>query len=103
MSDEAEDHVVLLVERTLANLVAKLVSCEVLDSRAVKHLFGHLWKLGNKEQNGNGNTSASNCEVNELNIDQVISILAREEELGGDQGADERSNTVPRLAELKTS
>jgi hypothetical protein len=37
-----------------------------------------------------------------LDIDQVVGVLAGEEELGCDQGTDEGCNTIPRLAELES-
>jgi hypothetical protein len=37
------------------------------------------------------------------NTYKIVSVLAGKEELGGDQGADERCHAVPRLAELEAS
>lgn len=102
LSNEAEDHVELLVEWSLADLVSELISSEVLDSGGVEHLLRDFWQLGNEEQDGDGNTGTGNGEVDELDIDQVVGVLAGEEELGCDQGADEGCNTIPRLAELES-
>jgi hypothetical protein len=95
LSDKTEDHVELLVEWSLANFVPELISSEVLDGRGVEHLLRNFWQFGNEEQDGNGNTGTGNSEVDELDIDQVVGVLAREEELGCDQGTNEGGDTIP--------
>ena len=65
-------------------------------------LLSNFRKLGEDEQNGNSDTKASNTEVDELDVGEVVSVLAREESLGSDKGTNEGSNTVPGLAELET-
>ncbi len=101
LRDEPEDHVVLLVERTLANLVAELISSEVLDGARVEHLLRDLGKLGNQEEDGNRNTGTGNGEVDELDVDQVVGVLATEEELGGNQRTNKARYTIPALTKLK--
>lgn len=93
LSNEGEPHVVLLPDGTLV-----AVSSLILDDS-----FGDLGELGEEEENSNSGTSAGDSEVDKLDVGKAVLVRAREEELGGDQGADERSNTVPRLAELQTS
>ncbi len=95
LSNEAEDHVELLVEWSLANFISELIESEVLDGRGVEHLLRDFWQFGKEEQDGNGNTGTGNGEVDELDIDQVVGVLAGEEELGCDQGANEGSDSIP--------
>jgi hypothetical protein len=59
LRDEAEDHVVLLVKRSLSDLVPEFVESKILHScRGVEHLLADFRKLGNKEQDGDGNTGS---------------------------------------------
>lgn len=102
LGDETEDHVVLLVERALTDLVSELVDGKVLNGGVVQHLLRDLRELGDEKQHSDGDTSTGDGQVDELHIDEVMGVLAGEEELGGDQGTDERCNTVPGLAELQT-
>jgi len=102
LSNEAEDHVILLVKWSLANLVSELISSEVLDSGGIEHLLRNFWQLSDEEQDSNGNAGAGDSEVDELDIDQVVCVLASEEKLGGNERADERCNAIPRLTELKS-
>ncbi len=62
LGNEAEDHVVLLVERTLSDLISELIESEILyGSGRIQHLLGNLRELGNKEEDGNSNTSTGDC------------------------------------------
>lgn len=110
LSDEAEDHVVLLVERALADDVAvdiasKLDSGVIGDGAATLHTraLGDLGKLGEEEEDGDGDTEAGDSQVDVLDVGEVVLVGTAEEGLGGDERADEGSNTVPGLAELQTS
>ena len=58
LSDETKDHVVLLVDWSLANLVAKLVDFEVLNVGALQVALSYFRKFGDGKKNGDGNTSA---------------------------------------------
>lgn len=49
LRNETEDHVVLLVQRALADLVSELIDGEVLNGGAVEHLLRDLRELGNEE------------------------------------------------------
>ena len=102
LSNETADHVVLLPDAALADLTALEVVLG-LDERVVAlGLLSNLRKLGEDEQDSDGDTKASNSEVDELNVGKVVGVLAGEESLGSDEGTDEGSNTVPGLAELET-
>ena len=89
LSNKAEDHVELLVEGSLSDLLAFFVNGKVLHCRGGEHLFRDLRKLGDEEENGDGHTGARDGEVDELHIDQVVGVLASKEELGCDQGSNE--------------
>lgn len=102
LSKETEEHVVLLPDAALTNLAALDIVLG-LDERVVAlSLLSNLGKLGEDEQDGNGNTEAGNSKVDELDVGKVVSVLAGEESLRSDEGTDEGSNTVPGLAELET-
>jgi len=93
LGTEGEPHVPLLPDGSLGS-----VSSLILDDS-----LGDLRKLGKEEENTNSSTSTGDSEVDKLDVGKAVLVLAGEEELGGNQGTDERGNTVPRLAELKTS
>ena len=95
LGNEGKDHVVLLVDWSLADFVSELIFSEVLHGGRVEHLFGDFWELGYQEENSNGDTSTGDGKVDELDIDEIVSVLASEEELGGDERTDEGGNTVP--------
>jgi len=102
LSNEAAEHVVLLPDAALTNLTALEIVLR-LDERVVAlGLLSNLGKLSEDEQDGNGNTEAGNPKVDKLDVGKIVGVLAGEESLGGDEGTDERSNTVPGLAELET-
>jgi hypothetical protein len=93
LSTEGKPHVVLLPDGTIS----------VVSSLILNDSLGDLRELGEEEQNTNSGTSTGDSEVDELDVGKAVLVLAREEELGGDQGSDERGDTVPRLTELETS
>lgn len=97
LGDETEDHVVLLVDRTLG---VGLDNSLLVDGTGSG--FCNFRKLAEDVENSDSNTGAGNGEVDVLYIGQAVLILAREEELGSDEGANEGGDTVPRLAELQT-
>jgi len=66
-------------------------------------LLGNFRELAKHKQNSDSNTCTGHCKVDKLDIGEVISVLAGKEELRGNEGTDERSDAVPRLAELETS
>lgn len=95
---EAEQHIVLFVEWSAADDVAVLINAHLesgIRSNRVAAAGGglcHFGKLGEEEEDSNGDTRAGDCKVNELHIRQVVLVLAGEEELGGDEGTDEASH-----------
>lgn len=94
LSTEGEPHVPLLPDGALSD-VASLVILE--------NSLADLRELGEEEENTDGGTSTGDSEVDILDVGEVVLVLAGEEELGGDEGTDEGSDTVPGLAELETS
>jgi len=102
LSNETADHVVLLPDAALADLTALKVVLGLDKGVVALGLLSNLRELGEDEQDGNSDTEAGNTEVDELDVGKVVSVLAGEESLGSDEGTDERSNTVPGLAELET-
>jgi hypothetical protein len=102
LSKETEEHVVLLPDAALTDLTALDIVLG-LDERVVAlGLLSNLRKLGEDEQDGDSDTEHGNTEVDELHVGKVVGVLAGEESLGSDEGTDERSDTVPGLAELET-
>lgn len=102
LGNETTEHVVLLPDAALTDLTALKIVLG-LDERVVAlGLLSDLGKLSEDEQDGNGDTEASHAKVDELNVGKIVGVLAGEESLGGDEGTDEGSNTVPGLAELET-
>jgi hypothetical protein len=102
LSNETADHVVLLPDAALANLTALEIVLRLDQGVVALGLLSNLRELGEDEQDGNRDTEAGNTKVDELDVGKVVSVLAGEESLGSDEGTDERSNTVPGLAELET-
>lgn len=92
LGHEREPHIILLPEGALDNEIGVTLEC----------FFGDLGELGKKEEHGDGSTSTGDGEVDKLHVGEGVLVGAGEEELGGDKGADEGSNTVPGLAELET-
>lgn len=102
LTDKGKDHVVLFVQRALASLLAETAGgLAIFALHALDRGFRDLGKLGEDEENGDSDTSACNTQIDELHIDQVARVTSSEEGLGSDQRADERSDAVPRLAELE--
>lgn len=102
LSNETADHVVLLPDAALANLTALNVVLRLNEGVVALGFLSNLRELGEDEQDGDGDTEASNTEIDELYVGKVVGVLAGEESLGSDEGTDEGSNTVPGLAELET-
>lgn len=102
LGNETADHVVLLPDAALTNLTALNIVLRLDKGVVALGLLSDLRKLGEDEQDGNSDTEASNTEVDELDVGEVVSVLAREESLGSDERTDEGGNTVPGLAELET-
>nr|POF04557.1 hypothetical protein CFP56_56038 [Quercus suber] len=112
LGDQAEDHVVLLVERCITDDLAVLVDAHL--EGAVLHdavgaggLLLNLGKLGEEEEDGDGSAGTCDGEVDVLHVGEVVGALAAEESLGGDEWADETRDTVPsvrfrQLRELET-
>lgn len=69
---------------------------------SLESFLGNLGELGANKGDGNKGTHAGDGEVDPLDAGEVGRVFAREEVLGGDEGADERGDTVERLRELKT-
>lgn len=92
LSKEGEPHVVLLPDGALASM-ASLVLNDGL---------GDLRELGEEEENSDSGTSAGDSQVDILDVGEAVGVVTSEEELGSDQGSNERGDTVPRLAELET-
>lgn len=102
LGDETADHVVLLPDTALTDLTTLNIMLR-LDERVVAlGLLSDLRKLSEDEDDGDSDTEAGNSEVNELHVGEVVRVLTGEESLGSDEGTDERSDTVPGLAELET-
>lgn len=81
LSDETEDHVVLLVERTRADDLTIGIDCE-LDSRVISDGaasldaggFGDFGELGEEEQDTNCSSEACDSEVYILHCSQVLGV-----------------------------
>jgi len=103
LGDEGKDHVVLLVQGASTDAVAELVRSQVVSrrGRALENLLADLGQLGDQEQHADGGAGAGDGEIYELHVGEIVGILAREEEVGGDQGPDEGGDAVPALAELQ--
>jgi len=93
LSTEGKPHVVLLPDGTFSVVSSLILNDSLRDLR----------KLGEEEENTDSGTSTGDSEVDELDVGKAVLVLASEEELGGDQGSNERGDTVPRLTELETS
>jgi hypothetical protein len=65
--------------------------------------LGDLRELGEEEEDTDSGTSTGDGEVDILHVGKAVGVLTSKEELGSDQGSNERGDTVPRLAELETS
>lgn len=102
LGDETADHVGLLPDATLTNGAALKIVLGLDKGVVALGLLSNLRELGEDEQDGNSNTETGNTEVDELNVGEVVSVLAGEESLGSNEGTNEGSNTVPGLAELET-
>jgi len=102
LGNETADHVVLLPDAALTNLATLDIVLGLDKGVVALGLLSNLGKLGEDEQDGNSDTEAGNTEINELDVGEVVSVLAGEESLGSDERTDEGSNTVPGLAELET-
>lgn len=63
--------------------------------------LGHLGQRDEEEGDGEAGAHAGDGEVDPLDVVEVVLVAVREEELGGDEGADEARDTVPRLRELE--
>jgi len=102
LCDEAEDHVVLLVEGSGADDLSAGVNGH-FDGRFVNNGATSLYtrallyfrKLGAEEEHSDCNSKTCNCKVDILDSGQVLSVLAAEEEFAGNQGTDERGDSVP--------
>lgn len=94
LSTEGEPHVPLLPDGALSDVASLVI---------LKNSLADLGKLGEEEEDTDGGASTGDSEVDILDVGEVVLVLAGEEELGGDEGTDEGSDTVPRLAELETS
>jgi hypothetical protein len=93
LSKEGEPHVVLLPDGAMASM-ASLVLNDGL---------GDLRELGEEEEDTDSGTSTGDSEVDILDVGEAVGVITSKEELGSDQGSNERGDTVPRLAELETS
>ena len=107
LSNEAEDHVVLLVDRTLTNDLtvgtdSKLDSGVLGDRPAAASLLLDLWKFGEEEKDCDSGTGAGDGQVNILHAVKIFATVLGEKGLGGDEGSDEGGDTVPGLAELQS-
>jgi len=86
-------HVVLPVQGAGGSLGGRLV---VLGRGGL----AHLGELGEEEEQRDGGAGAGDAEVDKLHRGEVVRAAA-EEELAGDEGADEAGDAVPALAELE--
>jgi histidine ammonia-lyase len=58
LSDESKDHIILLVNWSLANLVAELVDSGGLNVGALQVALSNFRKFGKGKENSDGNTGA---------------------------------------------
>lgn len=105
MSHKAEHHVVFLVQWFLGDeaIVESQFRVSGNDAGRAESSLGDFGELAEEEEYRNGNTSARDCEVDELHVGERVDIVSGEESLGCDEGTNERRDAVPRLTELKTS
>ena len=99
LSDETEDHVVLLIDWSLANLVAKLVDFEVFDIGALQVTFGYFRKFGEGKKNRDRNTGAWHRKIDVLDVCKIVGISSGKEELGSNlwKELDEAGQVARRL------
>ena len=99
LGDEAENHVVLLVQRSVHDGVSVLVDSE-LEGRVVNNgaradsRLLDLRQFGEEEEDGHSGSSTCYSKVHILYIGELVLRLASEEGLRGDQRANEAGDTV---------
>lgn len=67
-----------------------------------KCCFRYFRQLREDEQDSDSDAKTCDRQVYVLDVGEIVSVGSSEEELRGDEGADERGYSVPGLAELKT-
>ena len=93
---ERKDHIILLPQWTLADRIPKLVNGLNFNLGILGQCsLGNLRELCEDEEDGDSGAEACHSQINILHVCQVVCILSCKEELGSDQRADERRDTVP--------
>lgn len=102
LCQEREEEVILTPDRALGSCSVGISRFIGLDCRALEHLFRDFRQFGDEEEDRDADACAGDGEVNELHVCKVGGVLACEEELASDQGANKRRDAVPGLAELES-